>query len=252
MPEEKFKLPRSSYEELSKIVKAYGHFEEAASLDEVSKFIGIQNTVISGNSGFLLEVEILQPGAKKVLTSSGRELARALEHEMPDEIRTWWRRIVMESEFMSKLVSAVKIRKGMDETTLQSHIAYSAGQPKKPQVMTGARTVVDILRAAELIAEQDGKFTVLESNLSVPGFDKHDVSTPAVQAVQSPAPVVQQGVSSEDVPGRRPNVNINIEIKICCDAGALDTLGNQLRSLIAELQDTSQQGGDVIPDTDED
>ena len=160
MPAEKFKLPASSYEELTKIIKAYSPFSEPAELGEVSKFIGIDSTVISRNVGFLLELAILNPGQKKCLSSIGRELAQSLEHEMPDEIRSNWREVVKETDFLAKLITAIRIRNGMDEATLQSHIAFSAGQPKKPQFMTGARTVIDILRAAELIKEKDGKVVV--------------------------------------------------------------------------------------------
>lgn len=131
MPAEKFKLPTSSYEELTKIIKGYGHLERPANLDEVSRVTGIGTTVISGNAGFLLELNILEPGAKKAITSNGRSLAHALEHEMPDEMRSCWQTVVLGNDFMSKLVTAIKIRNGMDENTLLSHIAYSAGQPKK-------------------------------------------------------------------------------------------------------------------------
>lgn len=251
MPEEKLKLPKSSYEELSKIIKAYGHFKEPASLEEVSKLVGIHSTVISGNSGFLLETDVLQPGTKKVLTSKGRELARALEHEMPDEIRSRWRQIVMECEFIAKLVSAVKIRKGMDEATLTSHIAYSAGQPKKPQFMTGARTIIDILRGAELIVEQDGKFTVTDSEAYNAGTSDKDESRPPKSAIAATEPVVLPLISDKSSAATSAAVNINIEIKVSCALEDLEILGIKLRKLVSEIHGNKEQEEDSNPDSDE-
>ena len=77
----------SSYEELTKVIKAYGHFSEPQPLDEISKFIGLHPTLISKNVGFLTGVGILEGGARKVPTNYGRKLAHALEHIMPDDIR---------------------------------------------------------------------------------------------------------------------------------------------------------------------
>ncbi len=55
------------------------------------------------------------------------------------------------------MVTAVSIRGGMEDSDLQSHIAYSAGESKSPPVMTGAGAVVQILKLAGLVKEQDGK-----------------------------------------------------------------------------------------------
>ncbi len=139
MPDERFRLPGSSYGELVKVIRAYGTLSGAASLDEVSKLAAMHPTQISRNNGFLVAMGILEGGKNKVITSKGQDLARALDHEMPDEIRNHWRRVVLEDEFLNKMLSAVKIRKGMEASTLQAHIAYSAGQPKKPAVMRSER-----------------------------------------------------------------------------------------------------------------
>ena len=91
-------------------------------------------------------------------TPLGRELALALEHEIPMQIRDSWRRAIQQTDFFKKLITAVRSRKGMDQNpTFEAHIAYSAGQPKKPSYMTGARTIIDILRAAAMIHESEGK-----------------------------------------------------------------------------------------------
>jgi hypothetical protein len=40
MENEKFKLPKSSYKELTKIIKSYGHFNGPAGLVEAAKYLG--------------------------------------------------------------------------------------------------------------------------------------------------------------------------------------------------------------------
>ena len=107
MAEEKFKLPRSSYDELVKIIKAYGEFPEPVGLDRVSKLAAMNRTGISANSAFLVQVDLLEPGQKKGLSPKGRELAQALEHEMPDEIRRGWQSVVRDSIFLSNLIASI-------------------------------------------------------------------------------------------------------------------------------------------------
>lgn len=231
MSAEKFKLPSSSYEELAKIIKAYGHLSAPAELSEVSKLIGMDSTVISRNVGFLLELAILEPGKKKTVTSVGKNLAQALEHEMPDEIRNNWREIVSETEFLNKLITSIKIRNGMDEGTLQSHIAFSAGQPKKPAVMTGARTVMDILRASELIREQDGKIILAkiedETESVKTKSTELDSPQPARPLGFVTSPQVSKVVAEQSYSGN-PQIKININVTVDCSTADLDTLGEKL------------------------
>lgn len=235
MADEKIKLPNSSYEELTKIIKSYGHFSVPAGLDEVSKLIGMDKTVISRNVGFLMELGILEPGKKKTPSNAGKELSQALEHEMPDQIRRCWRNIVFESEFISKLITSIKIRNGMDDNTLQSHIAYSAGQPKKPQFMTGARTIIDILRAAELIKESDGKYVVLTVESS--GIDtssentKESIPTSADSSVSHPVLISTKPIETGDA-----QIKVNINVSINCTVAELDSLGEKLRKVIDEVK----------------
>jgi hypothetical protein len=238
MSAEKFKLPSSSYEELTKIIKAYGNFSAPADLGEVSKLIGMDSTAISRNVGFLLELAILEPGQKKTVTSVGQNLAQALEHEMPDEIRKSWREIVSETEFLNKLITSIKIRNGMDEGTLQSHIAFSAGQLKKTTVMTGARTVMDILRASELIREQDGKIIIAkiedetESDRSKSTESDSPQPTRPLGFVASPQ--VSKVVAEQSYSGN-PQIKININLTVDCSTADLDTLGEKLNRIIKDV-----------------
>jgi hypothetical protein len=233
MSDEKFKLPQSSYEELSKVIKAYGHFSEPKPLEEISKFIGLHRTIISGNAGFLVGVGILEPGAKKVLTSNGSKLAHALEHDMLVEIQTWWRQIVSGNDFLNRLLAAIRIRSGMDQQTLEAHIAYSAGQPKKPQFMTGARTIIDILRAAELIKEEEGKYIseYAQNAPSEPTAVADIQLAPNLAAMRRPAGTVE----SSALPTVQSGFSMRVQININCTPAEVSGLGIHIKKLMEEL-----------------
>lgn len=57
-----FNLPGSSFEEVQKILKGYSHAPEQASLNELSKLIGLHATVISRNNKFLSDIGLISGG----------------------------------------------------------------------------------------------------------------------------------------------------------------------------------------------
>src|SRR3990167_368442 len=244
MPDDKFKLPLSSYDELVKFIKAYSHVTKPTELGEISRLTGVGVPNISKNVGFFVATGILEGGKKKMPTLAGQQLGHALEHDMPDEIRNSWRHIVEEDEFLTKLLTAVRIRNGMDSQTLEAHIAYSAGQPKKRQFMTGARTVIDILKAAELIVEVDGKY-LLKDPGEVP---RAHADSPAQNETLRESQMISQ-------PPRSPialpvdtsqRVQINIQININCTPDDIQGLGTQVKALIQEIagNEASDADGD--------
>jgi hypothetical protein len=242
MADDVFKLPQSSYEEITKVIKAYGHLASEVGLEEVSRLTSLHTTIISRNVGFLLAIGLLTPGSKKAATDLGRGLARALEHEMPDEIRNSWRQVVQECDFLSKLIAAIKIRNGMDQQTLESHIAYSAGQPKKAAVMTGSRTVIEILRAAELIREAEGKFVAATTSSSEdPGRTQLRVSTfdqaPVVKIERDVPPKMNLAAAQTAI---GTSVALTINVNINCKPDEVEALGARLRELIDSIKEDKQ------------
>lgn len=249
MAEEKFKLPGSSYEEVAKIIKGYGNLAKPASLDEISKLTSLHKTIVSRNAGFLIEIGVLDTGVKKSVTESGRNLARALEHEMPDEIAKGWLERVTATEFLTNLLTSIRIRKGMTDETLTSHIAYSAGQPKKSGHMTGARTIIDILRAAGCIQEADGKIVATD------GVSKSVEEASFVSGAVDSASASNQGPTintdhSEPskmgavIQTQNATVSINIELKVECTPSDLDDLGPKLRSILDNISDSAEDHND--------
>ena len=146
---------------------------------------------------------------------------------MPGEIQGSWREIVEASDFMQKMLTALKIRKGMDVTTFQGHIAYSAGERKTSKTMTGARAVIDILRAAGLVEEKDGFLgptMAPERELEPP-----TAATPHVPSPSQPLPtsVPAGGALS-------PGISVHIELRIEAKPSELEGLGSKLRKILEE------------------
>ena len=72
-----FNLPGSSFEEVQKILKGYSHAPEQATLEQLSKLIGLHATVISRNNKFLTDIALISGGMKKTTTELGKKLGRA-------------------------------------------------------------------------------------------------------------------------------------------------------------------------------
>jgi len=188
-------------------------------------------TVISANNSFLTNIGIIEGGKTKSATSRGADLAKALEHEIPDEIQRNWARVVNENEFLNKMAVAVKIRKAMESSAFEAHIAYSAGEAKVAAVMTGARTVIDILRAAGVVGEKNGQLVAGEP-IESPGKE--------VAAAR-----VESAPSNKDVPSKidyeltdsfPPGRVFTIQLRISAKPDELEGLGTKIRNLIRDIQ----------------
>lgn len=231
MSEEGFKLPTSSYDAITRIIRAYGSLGEPSSPDQVSKLASLSPDKLTKNNGFLVSIGAVEGGKKKKITEVGLALARALEHEMPDEITLHWRKIVLANEFLQKLIAAIRIRKGMDPATLQAHVAYSAGRPKTPEVMTGAAAVVDILRASGLVKEDSGKLVATTGDELTPlGSSSRTDETirDNGKAQASAIPTLTSEVSHN-------GMAVTIQIQIQCSANEIDGLGTKIRAMLKEL-----------------
>jgi hypothetical protein len=218
------RLPRSSYEELTKIVKAYGRFDRPVSLADVAQITALNRTKISSNNAFLTGIGVIEGGNRKSRTDLGLTLSRALEHEMPSEIARAWAQVVQENEFLSKMVQAVTVRRGMEVTHLQSHIAFSAGESKSKEVMTGARAVVDILRASQLVREENDQIHPAERSVVVSGD---------IEELREGSEDFPRTRGSQMSPRTETALQINVNISV--DADGLDDLGTRLRHLIDDF-----------------
>ncbi len=196
-------------------------------------------TLISANNAFLANIEVIEGGQKKSATLKGKELAKALEHELPDQIQESWARVVRDNEFLGKMAAAVKIRGKMDSSTLESHIAYSASQAKSAQVMTGARAVVDILRAAGVVRENEGQLISTEPTRAPIEVTTHesvmasDMATATVTTPRSESTTLS--LPPRAIAGST-SVTLHIELRIDVKSSELDGLGEKIRQLLRELK----------------
>ncbi|MBU0725405.1 MAG: hypothetical protein KJ904_11165 [Alphaproteobacteria bacterium] len=214
-----FNLPGSSFEEIEKILKGYSHAPEQASLDQLSKLIGLHVTSISRNSKFLTDIGLIGGGMKKSTTDLGKRLGRALEHKQEPDTQSYWREAVQTNEKVSGLVTTVRIKGGMTEKDFSGHVLYVSGQKNTSSNRTGARCVVDVLLAANLLKEENGKL-VVSSPLSKdkPADLKTDIASSRQPIVEAP----ENGTVASLLPlagipkppNLTPQVAINIQLHL--------------------------------------
>lgn len=216
-----FNLPGSSFEEIQKILKGYSHAPELASLDQLSKLTGLHSTVISRNNKFLTDIGLIGSGIKKSATDLGKKLGRALEHKQEADAQNYWREAVQTNEKVSGLVTTVRIKGGMTEKDFSSHVLYVSGQKKNSGNKTGARCVVDVLLAAHLLKEEDGKLVVSSPpTKETPADLKPDVpasTQPALAAPENGHDAVAPLLPLAGIPQTSnliPQVAINIQLHL--------------------------------------
>jgi len=157
---DQFKLPASSYEELVKIIKAYasaGKDGKALSIETIVQASGSNNTAISKNNGFLLEVGLITKGKAKAPTEMCKSLGRAYDYNKTEDSIEIWKEIITNNDFLNRMISAIKIRNGMDRGSLINHIVYSSGMNGSPSIRAGAGAIIEILKYAGFVEEVDGK-----------------------------------------------------------------------------------------------
>ena len=227
-----FKLPGSSYEELTQIIKAYGHLAKPANLEEVRSASGVSETQVSRNAAFLINVGVIDGGKAKQITQQGKDLANALENDYDEAISRAWRRIVLENDFLSRILNAIKVRNGMDISTYQSHIAYSAGQKATGFAKRGAATVLQIFLNSNLVESKDDTI----KTLPIPIDDENDVAKGSLDGE------VRFENSKTDVLAKQrvvnsSGLNVSLELQIKATPSDLDGLAERLATFIHELRD---------------
>jgi len=192
----------------------------------------MNETIISRNNAFLTSIGIIEGGKAKTITEKGRGLAMALQYNNAEEISNCWRSIITNSEFLQKMVTAVSIREGMEPAALQSHIAYSASEPKSPHVMAGAAAVLEILKVAGLVTEQDGKLVAEATAM-------HKMSLGSIRAIPKEplksAPLFLADTEKKKLNAQTSSQGISIQIQIQCTANEIEGLAPKLRALLKEL-----------------
>lgn len=228
---ETFKLPSSSYEELIKLFQAYANTKEgtALSLDEITQATGVPRTIVSKNNGFLVQVGLITEGNKKAATETGRALGRAYTSKITDEIERIWKEIISEVDFLSRMLSAVRIRNGMDRSSFINHIIYSSGLKDAKESRAGAGALIEIFKSVGVLSEVDGKLTVLDEPSSTTASEVPNV--PAIEPMQS-GPIATQAIPVSTIStGNSVVINININ----CTPADIDGLGEKISQLLRKM-----------------
>lgn len=226
-----FKLPGSSYEEITKIIKAYASGKEgqAQTLDAIAQSTGMDRTVVSRNNGFLMQMELLTEGNKKTPTAECFALGRAYTLGIPEEVQKIWKYLIDNCEFLTRMISAIKIRNGMDRASLCNHILYSAGSTTS-SAKVGANTIIEIFKASGIVVEEDGKINAIDFTSVQDEREKensNDVKDGFEQTSKSVACVTKNVIGSQSI------VNININIDTSVDD--LDKLSEKLQLLLKTI-----------------
>lgn len=225
-----FKLPGSSYEEIIKIIKAYSSGKEgqAQPLDAISQASGIDRTIISRNNGFLLQMQLLMEGSKKTPTSECFSLGRAYSLDIKEEVQKIWKILIENNEFLTRMLSAIKIRNGMDKSAFINHILYSAGSTTSASKV-GANTIIEIFKDAGMVTEEDGKISAIE---------KENVIN-ANQEIKQNNQIknTEQTIYICDDKQIKDGTVININININASVDQLDDLSEKIKLLLKSINE---------------
>lgn len=226
---DQFKLPGSSYDEVVKIIRAYSAGKgQAMSLDTVAQAASMDKTIISRNNGFLIQCGLITEGNQKATTDVGNQLARAYSLKMDDEIKRFWKDCIEANEFMSRMLSAIKIRDTMEKSAFLNHIVYSSGASANNHAKTGAATLIDLFELAGFIEEKDGQICAIDNHVEIENtisIPQANVQNNTIQVPVSSTPIAQVGANVI-------NININIDISV----ENLDELTEKLKNLVEQLK----------------
>ena len=225
MAENEFRLPGSPYEGLVSIIVAYGTRDEAAGPGDVSKLDAVHQSSVSRTNAFLTAIGVLRGEREKIVTRQGRDLALALEHRNPAEIRRNWREIISTNEFLQNVVAAVKLREGMLYSTIQAYIAHAAGQPRNKPVMTGAGAIIEILKVADLLRERDGEIVATVDE------EFEEKTSDTSPGMPNPSEIT---VSTE----ANGNPPLSIHLHVQCTPDELEDLAPRLKTLLREVSNS--------------
>lgn len=231
MGDEEFRLPGSSYEELVKIIMGYGNVTTDVAPGDVGRVIGMHETQVSRNNAFLVATGIVEGGRRKTITPFGTGLARALEHSQVDEVSKCWHKVVSTRPFFQKILAAVRIRRGMDASTLQAHVAYSAGQKKNAAVIAGAAAVIQIMQVAGVLRVEADKLVVVDEVPSGLEQPRHQTDEAAGRPQEAPTDLISH-VNARPTSGP---VSVQVQLQIHCRIDELDDIAAKLRSLVDVL-----------------
>lgn len=240
MTEDVFRLPLSNYDDLTHIIVGYSRFDGVMSPADVGRAIRMHKTTVSSNNAFLVSTGLVTSGQMKRMTDLGRDLARALDSQVAEEISRTWRLVVRGVAFFGDVLAALQSYEGMNAAALQVHIVHSAGYNKGPRAMSGAAAVTDIMKAATLIRKRDDKYVVAEADagryLNIPPIEITVPSGLHTSLLGPEDATPSSAAHSRAIEGPEVRVQLNIQ----CTVADLDLIADKLTPLIAQMSKLSR------------
>ncbi len=246
MAERGLRLPDAGFEVILRILKAYlaaarNQAGVSVRLDDLVKRAGGSRSQISGQNAFLVSLGLISGGNAKELTELGRQVALAADSPDLPEWRQGWGEALEHSDDLVGVIDSVRIRREMTADDLISHIVLTAGVAKNSRSITGARTVIEVLKAAGSITESDGTFRAADRAQTTEPSDwdsqrwhttveggrpqPHDVDPPGPN--KAPA-------RPEAVPARQP-VTIHIHVWINDSDDPTQDVGEKVKAIVDNL-----------------
>ena len=216
----KISLPSSSYDEMVKIIKGYSNIKGPASLDDISKLVGMNRTRVSANNKFLTESGLIKGGNKKTPTELGRKLGRALDHNQKADIENGWESMVSSNEDLAGLITTIRIKGGMTTEELSAHILYVSGQKNNKDNRAGANALVEILKASGLVELSDGTIVVAQPSVGDQDDNDKDIEdTPLEESQGSTDPAIPKEplapkIIYKEASPAIPQIAINIQLHL--------------------------------------
>lgn len=168
---------------------------------------------------------------KKAATETGRALGRAYTSKITDEVERIWKEIIAEVDFLNRMLSAVRIRNGMDRSSFINHIIYSSGLKDAKESRAGAGALIEIFKSVGVLSEVDGKLSVLDE----PSSARVSVASNTISTEQTHSePVAQQALPVATISAKN---SIVINININCTPADIDGLGEKISQLLYELSE---------------
>jgi len=189
---------------------------EPVKVPEVAQRAAMDATLLSRNNKFFQSAGVIEGGQKKRVTELGRSLGLAISHGDQGEIKKNLGRLVSDSDFLTRIQSAVKVRSGMDPESLERHIAITAGAARSARTTTGARAVIELLTEAGLLVQDEsgtlraGTVTAEEPFAETESDDSPEVDLPITSRVK----LAQVQGGPVPAGGRIQHININLTINV--------------------------------------
>ena len=127
-----------------------------------------------------------------------------------------------------RMLSAIRIRRAMEKVAFINHIVYSSGASTGKTAKTGAATLVELMKVANLVSEQDGQIIALDND-SVELESKVNKDIEQTQSGTYDSTIHSQSICT---PVGTVCININVNV----DINELEELPEKLKILIEGLK----------------